>query len=34
VKRRRSEPFARYWRRRRLVFSLVPRYQGLDGAQK
>ena len=30
----RSVPFGKYWRRRRLVFSLVPRCQGLWGSQK
>ena len=27
-------PFGKYWRRRRLVFSFVPRCQGLCGSQK
>src|ERR1700738_1535746 len=31
---RRSVPFGKYWRSRPLVFSLVPRCQGLRGSQK
>src|SRR5450432_3793784 len=30
----RSVPFGKYWRSRPLVFSLVPRCQGLRGSQK
>jgi hypothetical protein len=32
--RERSAPLRKYWRRRPLVFSLLPRYQGLAGSQK
>ena len=32
--RARSVPLGKYWRSRPLVFSLVPRCQGLWGSQK
>ena len=32
--RDRSVPFGKYWRNRPLVFSLVPRCQGLLGSAK
>ncbi len=34
VTERRSVPFGKYWRKRPLVFSFVPRCQGLCGSQK
>jgi hypothetical protein len=34
LQRARSVPFGKYWRKRPLVFSLVPRCHGLFGSAK